>query len=510
MMNKRFKRLVSVVAAVIMVMTMLPVFAAAEPVYTDWNGDPAAIVDGAYLKLTADKDITEVYNIEGVTATIDLNGNKITSSAATQIFSVTGGSALTVKNGTIEAPGAASGNGGLLYVYNNVNNTGANSLTLDGVTVNKTAGTSDLSGGGILYARGNVNLINSTLQFVSTEGHDVASFSGGIVRISTGCTLTIDNSTLVGVQAVSGGTIFAEGSAKVVINSGSIIDGTAEKGDAIYTGNKNASITINGGTIGAVWINKGKLYVNGGTIEKAWYIGKTDCVQEVADGVVFYKNPASYVTGCEAYVMDKSDPSQTKYKVYAELESAIAAAQSGNTVSLLSDVTADEVLVPAGVTLNLYGKTLTANAVNATAAGAQIKDEKNSKNAGGKLVCSSVTVAADNAFAPINYQGEYHFQKFAITEKAEGNTYQFYIADAAEDVLLDELWASGSEGTGVKLEVYVTWKENGNDKYKAFEVGSDLVAQYVANWDTKAFKLTITSDLTNITDLTCTARVVVA
>ena len=187
MMNKRFKRLLSVVAAVIMVMTMLPVFAAAEPVYTDWNGDPAAIVDGAYLKLTADKDITEVYNIEGVTATIDLNGNKITSSAATQIFSVTGGSALTVKNGTIEAPGAASGNGGLLYVYNNVNNTGANSLTLDGVTVNKTAGTSDLSGGGILYARGNVNLINSTLQFVSTEGHDVASFSGGIVRISTGC-----------------------------------------------------------------------------------------------------------------------------------------------------------------------------------------------------------------------------------------------------------------------------------------------------------------------------------
>ena len=78
------------------------------------------------------------------------------------------------------------------------------------------------------------------------------------------------------------------------------------------------------------------------------------------------------------------------------------------------------------------------------------------------------------------------------------------------DTLLDEVWANGYANTGIKLEVYVTWKENGEPASKTFEVGSDLVAQFVADWENKMFKLTITSDLTNITDLVCTARIVIA
>jgi hypothetical protein len=207
--------------------------------------------------------------------------------------------------------------------------------------------------------------------------------------------------------------------------------------------------------------------------------------------------------------MDKSTGT-TVYAVYANIADAIAAAKSGNTVSLMRDATATDIMVPAGVTLNLYGRTLTADAVNATAEGAQIKDEKVSKNAGGKLICDNVVVGKDNVAAPIYYEGAYHFQKFKTAENLEGNVYKFYITDAAADVLLDDVWANGYGNTGLELEIFVTWKENGVENSKAFKVDSTLVADYVANWDTKMFRLTFTSDLSNITDLVCVGRVVVA
>ncbi|MBR2310888.1 MAG: hypothetical protein IKA47_10225, partial [Oscillospiraceae bacterium] len=454
-MNKFSKRLLSLLVAVVLVATMLPTVFAEDPVYTDWNGDAAALVDGAYLKLTADKNITEVYNVNGISVTIDLGGNKITSSVASRIFYVTDGGTLTVKNGTIEAPGCTEDRGGLLYV-----NSGspANTLNLDGVTVNKIVDASGVSTCGILYARGPVNLKNSSLQIVGAEAIEAAAYAGGIIRISSGCTLTIDNSTVTGAKATSGGAIFAEGSGKVILNSGTITNGVAEKGHAIYTGNKNAVITINGGTVGHIWINKGKLYVNGGTVTSMWYVGKTECVLELADGITTTFNPVNNeVTGYEAYLMDKST-SQTKYTLYKDFDDAMAAAAAiatpaTTTVSLMADVTADQVVVPAGVTLNLYGKTLTANAVSSAAAGAQIKDEKGGKNAGGKLVCGSVSLAEDNNFAPINNDGVWYFQKFAFASEMEGNVFKFYITDAADAVQLDEHWTNLAAGITAELEV---------------------------------------------------------
>ena len=213
--------------------------------------------------------------------------------------------------------------------------------------------------------------------------------------------------------------------------------------------------------------------------------------------------------GFDAYCMDKST-GVTNYIVYKNLADALAAAKDGNSVTLMSDVTAADVLVPAGVTLNLYGRTLTANAVNATATGAQIKDEKYSKNAGGKLICDNVTFNKDNVAAPIYYEGAYHFQKFKVAEKTEDNVYKFYISNEASEVLLDEVWADGYANTGLELEVYVTWTENGEAKAKAFKVSDELAKAYIAGWETKMLVLTITSDLSNITDLKCAARVVVA
>ena len=406
--------------------------------------------------------------------------------------------------------------------------------------------------------RGNAQILNGEVV------NDKTSARGGNLYVSTGTVTMSENAVLSGgtcpTKNARGGNAFVLGTFN--INGGIISDGSAGWGANLML-QSGATINLNGATISggvgdsSVLIQRGTFNMNGGSIAdpegdfealsvqgtndsnggKAYInagvvgdiytnrasevhvaagatIGKMEkehtSTIELADGVTMLYNPAlAELEGFDAYVMDKSTGT-TKYAVYADITDALEAAQSGNTVSLMRDVTTDEVLVPAGVTLNLYGSDLTANTVSATAAGAQIKDDRLSQNGGGKLVCSDVAVSEDNVAAPIYYGGMYHFQKFAIAEQTVGNVYTFYIADTADTVLLDEAWANGSDGTGIALVVTATWTENSQAKYKEFVVDSDLVEQYVADWDNKMFKFTVTSDLTGIEDLAFTARVAVA
>lgn len=508
-MNKFSKRLLSLLVAVVLVATMLPTVFAEEPVYTDWNGDAAAVVDGAYLKLTGDLAVTDRYTIKNKTVTIDLNGKKITSTEAIQLMYITTGGEVTLKNGTIEMPGLATDSssvmGGLIQVQSD-----AKGLTLDNVTVTKTGATNQLTHAAILYSRAPTLIKDSTLQVTAAE---VGTQEGGLIKISSGCTLTIDNSTLVGTTAKYGGCVFLTGKGKIIINEGSSLTGgsllSGGLGADIYSAS-SSEIVINGGTVGAIYTRAKSLDINGGTLTKKWEVKANTATVTVAEGVACQGfNPViNNITGFDAYLMDKST-GKTNYILYSTVGSALDAAQSGNTVSLMADATADEVFVPAGVTLNLYGKTLTANVVTVTAEGAQIKDEKSSKNAGGKLICDSVSVSSANKFVPINIGNEWYFQKFAITANLTDNIYKFYIADAADTVKLDELWANGSDGTGVALEVYVTGVQDGKVKSKTFVFRSDLIADYAAGWDNKMFTLTF-ADLTGIENLACEARIVKA
>ena len=515
-MNKNIKRLLSLAIVAVMVIAMMPTVFADTPTYTDWDGNAAALTDGAYLKLTADKDITEVYNITAAKVTIDLDGKKITSSVATRIFYLTNGSTLTLKNGTIEAPGMntdeSSNYGGLFYV--NTTAKGANELNLENMTITKTAGTSDLSKGGVIYARGAVNVTNSTIKIDSFEGHEVSNLQGGIFSISTGCTLSITGSNVSNGQAGSGGNIFIEGSGKVKIIDSTVdggyaynsdLEGASLKGHSIYAGNVNAEVTITNSTVGQICLNRGKLTINSGTINDEWSVGSKDYTITVANGVKTVSNPAKYATDGQAAVY-----ADGYYTTYASFDAAMAAAQSGNTVVLLADATADAVVVPAGVTLNLYGKTLTAASLTATAAGAQVKDEKSSKNAGGKLICDSIAVAEDNKFAPIYFEGAYHFQKIAVAENQQDNVYKFYLSDALDTIYLDDVWANGYGESGLKLQLCASYKVGGEAKEKTFDISDELIKAYAADWENKMFILTITSDLSDITDLDFSVRVVAA
>ena len=426
----------------------------------------------------------------------------------------------TEKSPSLEAQG------GNLYIKNCTAEIKGNAQILDGEIVNNNT---SARGGNLFVAAGTVTMSENAVLSGGTCSTDDAR-GGNAFVIGT---FNINGGTISGGAAGWGSNLMLQSGATINLNDATITGGTGSASVLIQRGTFN----MNGGSIenatekaalsvqGTTDTNGGKAYLNAGVVGDIFTnrisevhvaagvtIGKMEKVHastiELADGVKMQYNPAlNEVEGFDAYVMDKSTGT-TVYAVYANIADAIAAAKSGNTVSLMRDVTADEVVVPAGVTLNLYGRVLTADAVNATANGAQIKDEKYSENAGGKLVTDSLEVSEENNFAPIKIGGEYHFQKFNVQSQLSGNVFKFYIADAAADVLLDDLWENGSEGTGVKLQVYVTGTQGGQVKSKTFEVGDELIAQYAANWDTKMFTLTFTSDLTGIENLECTVRVV--
>lgn len=426
-----------------------------------------------------------------------------------------------VANGCIASLEAQGGN---LYIKNCTAEIKGNAQILNGEIVNDNT---SARGGNLFVAAGTVTMSENAV--LSGGTCPTKNARGGNAFVIG--TFNINGGTISGGAAGWGANLMLQSGATINLNAGTISGGTGDASVVVQRGTFN----MNGGSVsnpegdyaalsvqGTTDANGGKAYINAGavgdiatnraslvevkagaTIGKMTKAGTSTITLE--DGVIMNYNPAlNEVEGFDAYVL----VAKSTYAVYAKLTDALAAAKSGNTVSLMKDVTADEVVVPAGVTLNLYGRVLTADAVNATANGAQIKDEKYSENAGGKLVTDSLEVSEENNFAPIKIGGEYHFQKFNVQSQLSGNVFKFYIADAAADVLLDDLWANGSEGTDVKLQVYVTGTQDGQLKSKTFEVGNELIAQYAANWDTKMFTLTFTSDLTGIENLECTVRVV--
>ena len=409
-----------------------------------------------------------------------------------------------------------SARGGNLYVASGVVSMMDN-VVLSGGTCN-----TNNARGGNAFVLGQFNINGGTIK-------DGSAGWGANLMLQAGATINLENATITGGTGdesvlVQRGTFnMASGSIETVGDMYALsVQGTNDTngGKAYISGgvvgnvfmNRASLLEVSGGTVGAATLlHTATLDIKAGaTVTKMWEAAETATVT-VAEGVICQGfNPAlNGVEGFEAYRMHK-DTGVTQYVLFTKLATALAAAESGNTVSLMSDVTADEVLVPAGVTLNLYGKTLTANVVNAAFAGAQIKDEKSSKNAGGKLICNDVSYNEDNVAAPIYYEGAYHFQKFVVAEKQEGETFKFYISDATADILLDEVWANGYANTGLELHVVMTWKENGVPASKTVKVPSDLIEQYVADWDNKMFIMTIVGDMTNVTELACTARVAVA
>lgn len=344
--------------------------------YTMDEAFKAQTTSSEAIVLLRDYTTGSTFNSGTIARTVDLNGHTWTctgTDANSAAFEINNPNAtLTVKNGKVVSSQLVglipSAMGGTIKYDNS-------SLEFDGVEMTTTARSGIETNGN--NTNDTVTLRNSTLNVPN---------GFGIYFPSSG-TLTIDNSVInaktMGVQVCSGSlNISGAGTAITVSGDGipkTINDGAIEDGAAISivnrTGYKGLSeIKVEGGTFTAKsgnaavkaykWENQTEsafdnsenvVAISGGTFSSE--VDKSLC----ADGYIPTKNTdGTYSVKEGKYVAEIGSQG------YESLTDAVAAAEDGQTVTLLADATED-VVISKSITLDLGGKTLTnTNAGKAT------------------------------------------------------------------------------------------------------------------------------------------------
>ena len=337
--------------------------------YTMDEAFKAQTASGEPIVLLRDYTTGSAFSSGSIDRTVDLNGHTWTctgtdaNSAAFEInySDVT----LTVKNGKVVSSQLVglipSAMGGTIKYDNS-------SLEFDGVVMTTTAHSGIETNG---------NNTNDTVKLVNSELNVPNGF--GIYFPSSG-TLTIDNSVInaqtMGVQ-VCAGSLNISGAKTAITVSGdgipkTINDGAIEDGAAISIVNRTGykgldEIKVEGGTFTANgtnaavkaydWDNTNKtesdftqaakVSVSGGTFSSE--VDKSLC----AKGYIPTKNAdGTYGVKEGKYVAEIGSQG------YESLTEAVAAAEDGQTVTLLADA-AEDVVISKSITLDLGGKTLT-------------------------------------------------------------------------------------------------------------------------------------------------------
>lgn len=343
--------------------------------YTMDEAFKAQTTSGETIVLLRDYTTGSTFNSGTIDRTVDLDGHTWTctgTDANSAAFEINNPNAtLTVKNGKVVSSQLVglipSAMGGTIKYDNS-------GLVFDGVVMTTTAHSGIETNGN--NTNDTVTLKNSTLNVPN---------GFGIYFPSSG-TLTIDNSVInaktMGVQVCSGSlNITGADTAITVTGDGidkTINDGAIEDGAAISivnrTGYKGLSkIKVEGGTFTAKGDNAAvkaynwkeltpsdftqaaKVSVSGGTFSSE--VDKSLC----AEGYIPTKNAdGTYGVKEGKYVAEIGSQG------YESLTEAVAAAEDGQTVTLLADA-AEDVVISKSITLDLGGKTLTnTNAGKAT------------------------------------------------------------------------------------------------------------------------------------------------
>ena len=391
-------------------------------------------------------NVNECVTISGKNVTLDLNGKKVFGDGSDAV-AVVGGAVVTIKNGTLETNGK---NCGGVWVKNAT-------ATLEDCTLIST----NVEESCAVYASNGATITIKNCELTAAangegENHFALTMMGANITIESGkftgkhsvssngsddyddATLTINGGTFDGPiywpangkLTINGGTFTAE--TAIYLKSGSLeinggtFTGNGEKKDyqykdsgAIYTGtaimienvgrseyDAVTSAAINGGTF---------ISVNNVAIQSVAENTNVDVVtgfisngtfsSDVSDLCVYgYKSEANGdgtygITECD-YVAEVNG---VKYETLAD---AIAAAQAGDTITLLSDFTLSKRLVATkDLTIDLNGHTWTSTATSALAvSGCYIKVTDSSDAKNGTVKAGSGT--SGNAIQVIN-NGEF-------------------------------------------------------------------------------------------------------
>ena len=380
--------------------------------YTMDEAFKAQTASSEAIVLLRDYTTGSTFNSGSINRTVDLNGHTWTctgTDANSAAFEINNPNAtLTVKNGKVVSSQLVglipSAMGGTIKYDNS-------SLVFDGVEMTTNARSGIETNGN--NTNDTVTLRNSTLNVPN---------GFGIYFPSSG-TLTIDNSVInaktMGVQVCSGSlNISGAGTAITVSGDGidkTINDGAIEDGAAISIVNRAgykglSNIEVKGGTFTAKdgnaavkaynWENltesgftqNDKVSVSGGTFSSA--VDKSLC----ADGYIPTQNAdGTYGVKVGQYV---AEVGTTKYET---LQAAIAAAQDGQTVTLLADVEQNtQLAINKSITLGLNGKTIKntveiwgddTNAILSIKGGAKVTITGNGTIAAKENDCYTINVA---------------------------------------------------------------------------------------------------------------------
>ncbi len=291
-----------------------------------------------------------------VDITVDLAGFTYTASADEAVHIGAADVTLTLKNGTIENYAEGNYSDGL-YAFEESNNL---NLTLDGVKLSSRTQTLAVQG---MTSNSNVTIRNSTL----------SSAGVGIYYPPKSGTLTIEGSSITGTTGIvlkgstlvvkDGSTIHGTGKNKVPDDyyTGTIGgEGFNDTGDALYVesgyNDRPIVVDVQGGIFTSdnafavrFFQKEGEQTTHERTIEISGGTFSSDVSAFLADGMVQDE---------EGAVVVPPDVATVNGVAYKSFEEAVAAAQDGQTVTLLTDAKTTPIVVDNGITIDLGGHKL--------------------------------------------------------------------------------------------------------------------------------------------------------
>jgi len=165
---------------------------------------------------------------------------------------------------------------------------------------------------------------------------------------------------------------------------------------------------------------------------------------------------------------------------YTGILPALMAATSGQTVTLLEDVNETGwVLVPADVVLDLNGKSLTAPYLSSYGT---VIDSSEANTGLLSVPTDRIYIRQDNTQLPVRTAAGYRFvqiNKFNEAILPDGRfAFDFRPETAAHELLL-----AGTEASGIKVQVEVTWKQTDGTRSQLFEYTDKYVNEFIGSYD---------------------------
>ena len=187
---------------------------------------------------------------------------------------------------------------------------------------------------------------------------------------------------------------------------------------------------------------------------------------------------------------------------YISVADALNAAQSGDTVKLLQNVTESMVMITKGVTLDLNGKTLTASYLVAFK-GNHVVDNSTAKTGILEISKDNISLDKTNAQMPVYIaeKGGYAFAAVKLQTQVKSQTDNRFelLFRPSFGAALNSYFADGALDNDIEIIIRVTWTDaEGKVNTRDFRFTEELIKVAYGNGKSLKFVLTGIADFENV------------